>query len=52
MFTSKEIPKIGKNTKIFPFASIGTQPQDLKFNNEENSLLIGEENIYSRICNY
>ena len=37
--------KIGKNTKIFPFASIGTQPQDLKFNNEENSLLIGEENI-------
>jgi UDP-N-acetylglucosamine acyltransferase len=36
---------IGKNTKIFPFASIGTQPQDLKFNNEENSLLIGEKNI-------
>jgi len=36
---------IGKNTKIFPFASIGTQPQDLKFNNEENSLLIGEQNI-------
>ena len=23
--------KIGKGTKIFPFASIGTQPQDLKF---------------------
>ena len=22
---------IGKGTKIFPFASIGTQPQDLKF---------------------
>ena len=22
--------KIGKGTKIFPFASIGTQPQDLK----------------------
>ena len=36
--------KIEKNTKIFPFASIGTQPQDLKFNNEANSLLIGEEN--------
>ena len=36
---------IGKNTKIFPFASIGTQPQDLKFKNEENSLLIGEKNI-------
>ena len=37
--------KIGKNTKIFPFASIGTQPQDLKFNNEKNSLVIGKNNI-------
>ncbi len=37
--------KIGKKTKIFPFASIGTQPQDLKFNNEENSLFIGENNF-------
>ena len=27
---------VGKGTKIFPFASIGTQPQDLKFNNEKN----------------
>ena len=37
--------KIGKNTKIFPFASLGTQPQDLKFKNEKNSLTIGEKNI-------
>ena len=36
--------KIGKGTKIFPFASIGTQPQDLKFKNEPNSLTIGENN--------
>ena len=36
--------KIGKGTKIFPFASIGTQPQDLKFNNEKSILLIGENN--------
>ena len=35
---------IGKGTKIFPFASIGTQPQDLKFNNEKSSLIIGENN--------
>ena len=35
---------VGKGTKIFPFASIGTQPQDLKFNNEKNSLVIGENN--------
>jgi len=37
--------KIGKRTKIFPFASIGTQPQDLKFKNEKNSLSIGENNL-------
>jgi|TARA_B100001093_G_C26576916_1_gene905442 UDP-N-acetylglucosamine acyltransferase len=37
--------KIGKETKIFPFACIGTQPQDLKFKNEKNSLLIGEKNV-------
>jgi len=37
--------KIGKGTKIFPFASIGTQPQDLKYNNEKNSTVIGENNL-------
>ena len=36
--------KIGKGTKIFPFASIGTQPQDLKFKNEK-LLHIGEHNL-------
>ena len=37
--------KIGKGTKIFPFASIGTEPQDLKYKGEQNSLQIGENNI-------
>ena len=37
--------KIGKATKVFPFASIGTQPQDLKFKGEKNSLDIGENNL-------
>ena len=36
---------IGKGTRVFPFASIGTQPQDLKFKNEKNSLDIGENNL-------
>ena len=36
---------IGNGTKIFPFASIGTQPQDLKYKNEPNSLSIGQNNI-------
>ena len=36
---------IGKGTRIFPFASIGTQPQDLKFKGEKNNLVIGENNL-------
>ena len=36
---------VGNGTKIFPFASIGTQPQDLKYKNEKNSLSIGKNNI-------
>jgi len=36
---------IGKGTKIFPFASIGTEPQDMKYKGEANSLEIGENNV-------
>ena len=36
---------VGKGTKIYPFASIGTDPQDLKFKGEQNSLVIGENNV-------
>ena len=37
--------KIGSGTKIFPFASIGTSPQDLKFKGEDTKLEIGNNNI-------
>ena len=36
--------KIGKNNKIYPFASIGNDPQDLKFQGEETRLEIGSHN--------
>jgi len=36
--------KIGKNNKIYPFASIGNDPQDLKFKGEETKLVIGDSN--------
>ena len=36
--------KIGKNNKIYPFASIGNDPQDLKFQGEETKLVIGNNN--------
>ena len=35
---------IGKNTKVWPFASIGHYPQDLKYKGENNELIIGTDN--------
>lgn len=36
--------EIGSNTRIFPFASIGEEPQDLKFGGEKSQLIIGKNN--------
>ena len=36
--------KIGKNNNIYPFASIGNDPQDLKFQGEKTKLEIGNDN--------
>ena len=36
---------IGNKTKIFPFSSIGTNPQDLKYKGEKTKLEIGSNNI-------
>ena len=36
--------KIGNGNKIYPFASIGNDPQDLKYNAEETKLVIGNNN--------
>ena len=35
---------IGEETRIFPFASIGLEPQDLKYQGEASSLVIGRHN--------
>ncbi|MAI97872.1 MAG: acyl-[acyl-carrier-protein]--UDP-N-acetylglucosamine O-acyltransferase [Rhodobacteraceae bacterium] len=35
---------IGSKTKIWPFSSIGHQPQDLKFSGETSELIIGTSN--------
>ncbi len=37
--------KVSEGTRIFPFASIGTQPQDLKYKGEKNFLEIGKNNV-------
>lgn len=36
--------QIGEGTRIFPFTSIGHQPQDLKYKGEESRLVIGRNN--------
>jgi UDP-N-acetylglucosamine acyltransferase len=38
--------EIGDETEIYPFASIGLIPQDLKFRGEETRLVIGRRNIF------
>mgnify|MGYP006414198335 FL=1 len=35
---------IGKENKIYPFASVGNDPQDLKYNGEKTKLIIGDNN--------
>jgi UDP-N-acetylglucosamine acyltransferase len=35
---------VGAGTRIFPFASIGLEPQDLKYHGEQSALVIGRNN--------
>ena len=43
--------KIGNNNEIYPFSSIGSPPQDLKYKGEKNSLLIGDNNKFREYVN-
>ncbi len=38
--------EIGDHTEIYPFASIGLAPQDLKFRGEPTRLVIGTHNVF------
>ena len=42
---------IGSGNEIFPFASLGTPPQDLKYKGEKNSLVIGDNNKFREYVN-
>ena len=41
----KGMTLIGESTEIYPFASIGYPPQDLKYNGENSILKIGKNNV-------
>jgi len=36
---------IGKGNKVYPFASIGNDPQDIKYQGEKTKLIIAENNV-------
>lgn len=38
--------EIGEGTEIYPFASIGLAPQDLKYKGEATRLVIGKRNVF------
>ncbi len=42
--------RIGRNNKVFQFASLGEVPQDLKFGGERTLLEIGDRNVFREYC--
>ena len=41
---------IGEDNKIFPFASIGSAPQDKKYGGGPTRLVIGDRNVFREFC--
>ena len=42
--------KIGKQNHVYPFSSIGDSPQDMKYNDEDTQLEIGDRNTIRECC--
>lgn len=43
---------IGRNNRIFPFSSLGEEPQDKKFRGETSRLEIGDDNVIREFCTF
>ncbi|MCB9229868.1 MAG: acyl-ACP--UDP-N-acetylglucosamine O-acyltransferase [Deltaproteobacteria bacterium] len=43
--------QLGSRTRVWPFASIGTEPQDLKYQGEDTELICGEDNMIREYVN-
>lgn len=41
---------IGKDNRIFQFASVGAEPQDKKYKGEDTTLIIGDRNVIRESC--
>ena len=44
--------RIGRDNRIYPFASLGADPQDKKFHGEESVLEIGDGNTIREFCTF
>jgi UDP-N-acetylglucosamine acyltransferase len=42
---------LGNDCTVWPFATLGTEPQDLKYQGEESLLVCGDENSFREYCN-
>ena len=42
--------EIGEGNRFFPFSSIGSIPQDLKYKGEKSRLVIGNKNTFREHC--
>jgi UDP-N-acetylglucosamine acyltransferase len=43
---------IGRDNRIFQFASIGEEPQDKKYGGEDTELIIGDHNTIRELCTF
>lgn len=43
---------IGRDNRIFPFASLGAAPQDMKYGGEPTELVIGDRNTIREFCTF
>ena len=41
---------LGADNKVFPFASIGSEPQDKKYGGAPTRLVIGDRNVFREFC--
>jgi UDP-N-acetylglucosamine acyltransferase len=42
---------IGSHSSIYPFSSLGSRPQDLKYQGEDTELICGKHNVFREYCN-
>ncbi|MGI9337801.1 MAG: acyl-ACP--UDP-N-acetylglucosamine O-acyltransferase [Gammaproteobacteria bacterium] len=42
--------RLGKDNRIFPFCSLGGEPQDKKYQGEQTQMTVGDGNIFREYC--